>query len=238
MRNISSIDLGCDKECRSGEADKKSKVIHQTTRILIYCVGLLLLAAGIVVQTKSGLGVAALTCFATAAAAVMHVTLGSMVFATYVIYVAVQAWITRNNFKPKILLELLFSAMMGVLVDLLSAMFIFAPANMLQQVILMLVGLVVTAVGVSTVVGMDIVPNAPDGLVQSIADSLGKRFGSVKVIFDTSHVAASLLLSICALGNLAGFGLTTVVSALLLGHVINFVNRFLQQPLHTLAFGN
>jgi len=128
--------------------------------------------------------------------------------------------------------------MMGILVDFLSALFMFAPTNMFQQVILMLLGLVVTAVGVSTVVGMDIVSNAPDGLVQSIADSLGERFGSVKVIFDTSHIAASLLLSICALGNLAGFGLTIVVSALFLGHVINVVNRFLQQPLYVLAFGN
>jgi hypothetical protein len=40
------------------------------------------------------------------------------------------------------------------------------------------------------------------------------------------------------LGSLAGFGLATVVSALFLGHVINLVNRFLQEPLHVLVFGN
>lgn len=225
-------------ESASGNIVAESRLVHFMLRIAIYCVGLVLLAAGIVVQTKSGLGVAALTCFATALAAVLHVTLGSMVFATYVIYVAIQAWITRKNFKPKMLLELFFSAMMGALVDLLSNWFAFSPVNFIQQVVLMLLGLAITAVGVSTVVGMDIVPNAPDGLVQSIAECLDTKFGSVKVVFDTSHVAASLVLSVCVLGDLAGFGLTTVVSALLLGHVINIVNEFLQKPLHVLAFGN
>ena len=238
VRSVTSQNQACNDGFSSDGEEKKSKLIHLVLRVTIYCIGLVLLAAGIVVQTKSGLGVAALTCFATALAAVLQVTLGSMVFATYVIYVAIQAWITRKHFRPKILLELLFSAMMGGLVDLMSAWFVFSPSNMFQQVVLMLLGLAITAVGVSTVVGMDIVPNAPDGLVQSIADSLGKKFGSIKVVFDTSHVAASLMLSVCMLGNLAGFGLTTVVSALFLGHVINIVDLFLQKPLRGLAFGN
>ncbi|MCI2155371.1 MAG: hypothetical protein LKK29_00145 [Olsenella sp.] len=60
-------------------------------RIGIYLAGLVLLATGIVLQTASGLGVAALTCFATAAALAANVSLGTMVAATYIIYVGVQA---------------------------------------------------------------------------------------------------------------------------------------------------
>ena len=120
MRSVSSQNQAWN-DGRSSDCEvRESKLIHLVMRIVIYCIGLVMLAAGIVVQTKSGLGVAALTCFATALAAVLHVTLGSMVFATYVIYVAIQAWITRKHFRPKILLELLFSAMM-VLRSVLSA---------------------------------------------------------------------------------------------------------------------
>ncbi|WP_256386425.1 hypothetical protein [Olsenella sp. Marseille-P4559] len=41
------------------------------------------------------------------------------------------------------------------------------------------------------VVRMGIVPNAPDGLVHAVAESAGRCFDSVKVIFDSDHVAAS-----------------------------------------------
>lgn len=206
-------------------------------RVAVYLVGLILLASGMVIQTSSGLGVAALTCFATAAALVCKVSLGMMVFLTYVIYVGVQAWITRKNFKPKMLLELLFSMFMGFFVDLLEQLLRLNPETMAERVLIMLMGLVVTAVGVSLVVGMDIVPNAPDGLVQAIAQRTGRKFGSIKVAFDTSHVAASLALSLTCLGSLAGFGLTTIVSALFLGQVINLVNKVLYAPLHAMVFG-
>lgn len=206
-------------------------------RIGIYLAGLVLLATGIVLQTASGLGVAALTCFATAAALAANVSLGTMVAATYIIYVGVQAWICRHHFRPKMLLELVFSVAMGVLVDGLTSILAVALSTFLERFLIMCAGLAGTAVGVAMVVGMDIVPNAPDGLVQAIAKSVGKRFGSVKVVFDSAHVAASLILSWACLGSLAGFGLTTVISALFLGRIINLVDRLVGRLLHEVAFG-
>lgn len=64
---------------------------------------------------------------------------------------------------------------------------------------------------------MGVVPNAPDGLVQVIAEKLKRRFGDVKVVFDCSHVAASLALSLIFMYNLGGFGVTTAISALFPG---------------------
>lgn len=207
-------------------------------RMAMYFAGVVILALGIVVQTSSGLGVAALTCFADALALTCGMTLGFMVTATYVVYVFVQLLILRREFQPRILLELGFSLLIGVFTDFFTTVFPAHPAGLPAQVATMLMALVITAFGVSLVVNMGVVPNAPDGLVQVIAEKLGKRFGDVKVVFDTSHVVASLVLSLLVLHSLGGFGLTTIVSALFLGRVINVVNALFAHRFRRIAFGD
>ena len=70
-----------------------------------------------------------------------------------------------------------------------------------------------------------------------IAEKLKRRFGDVKVVFDCSHVAASLALSLILMYNLGGFGVTTAISALFLGHVINVANKLFAQRFVRAAFG-
>ena len=85
---------------------------------------------------------------------------------------------------------------------------------------------------------MGVVPNAPDGLVQVIAEKMQKRFGDVKVAFDSIHVAAALALTLTVLGTAGGFGPTTVISALFLGRMINVMNRLFATRFTRAAFGN
>ena len=56
-------------------------------------------------------------------------------------------------------------------------------------------------------------------------------------MFDCSHVAASLTLSLVCMHNLGGFGITTAISALFLGHIINFANKLFAQHFVRAAFG-
>lgn len=144
-----------------------------------------------------------------------------------------QLAILRSEFQPRILLELFFSTLIGGLTDLFMAVNPLHPTALPTQIATMLLSLAVTAFGVSLVVNMGVVPNAPDGLVQVIAEKLKRRFGDVKVVFDCSHVAASLAL----MHNLGGFGVTTAISALFLGHVINIANKLFAQRFIRAAFG-
>lgn len=206
-------------------------------RLVMYFAGVMVLALGIVIQTASGLGVAALTCFAETLALMTGTTLGFMVTATYVVYVAAQVVILRREFKPRILLELGFSLLIGVFTDVFSAVLPLHPQGFPAQFATMACALAITAFGVSLVVNMGVVPNAPDGLVQVLAEKLGKRFGDVKVVFDSSHVIVSVALSLAVLQSLGGLGLTTVVSALFLGRVINVMNALFATRFRRIAFG-
>lgn len=210
---------------------------HTVIRMLMYLVGVAVLALGMSLQTASGLGVAALTCFATTLSMLTGKTLGFWITATYVAYIVAQLAILRSEFQPRILLELFFSTLIGGLTDLFMAVNPLHPTALPTQIATMLLSLAVTAFGVSLVVNMGVVPNAPDGLVQVIAEKLKRRFGDVKVVFDCSHVAASLALSLIFMYNLGGFGVTTAISALFLGHVINVANKLFAQRFIRAAFG-
>ncbi len=196
---------------------------HSALRYGIYAVGLFCISLGTVLQTASGLGVSSLTCFATFAARVGGTSLGFMISATYALYIVAQALILRRRFQPRILLEMLVASAMGALVDLLSLVVTVNPQGLPAQVTCMLCSICVTALGASLMVDMEIVPNAPDGLVQVASEALHAPFGRIKVIFDVSHVVVSILGSLLIFGDISGFGLTTVASALLLGRAINVI---------------
>lgn len=210
---------------------------HTVIRMLMYLAGVAILALGMSIQTASGLGVAALTCFATTLSMLTGKTLGFWITATYVAYIAAQAVILRREFQLRILLEIFFSTLIGGFTDFFMAVNPLHPTALPAQVATMLLSLAVTAFGVSLVVNMGVVPNAPDGLVQVIAEKLKRRFGDVKVVFDCSHVAVSLILSLALMHNLGGFGVTTAISALFLGHVINVANKLFAQHFIRATFG-
>jgi uncharacterized membrane protein YczE len=206
-------------------------------RFAVYGVGLLSISLGTVLQTESGLGVASLTCFATFAARALGTTLGVMIFVTYILYVSAQIIILHGHFHLRILLEMLFAFGMGYFVDMIANLVHLNVSNILVQIICMLCALVVTAFGVTLMVGMDVVPNAPDGLVQVLSGALKRPFGNIKVIFDLSHVFVSVIGSLMLFGDIEGFGLTTIVSALLLGRLINVMESFIGGRAKQIVFG-
>ncbi|WP_308623260.1 DUF6198 family protein [uncultured Enorma sp.] len=207
-------------------------------RMAMYLAGVVILALGMVVQTESGLGVASLTCFAQVIADILGTSLGSMITATYCTYIVAQALILRRQFQPRILLEVFFSAVIGIFTDFFMAVMPIHPEGLPAQVATMVFSLVLISFGVSLVVNMGVVPNAPDGLVQVISEKLRRRFGDVKVVFDTSHVVVALVLSWTVLHTIDAFGVTTVIAALFLGKFINVMNGLFAAKFQQTAFGS
>lgn len=73
------------------------------------------------------------------------------------------------------------------------------------------------------------VSNASDGQVQVAGEALRTPLGRIRAAFDVSHVVASVLGSLLLSGDISGFGLTTVTSALLLGRAINVLMNTIGQ---------
>ena len=142
---------------------------HTVIRMLMYLVGVAVLALGMSLQTASGLGVAALTCFATTLSMLTGKTLGFWITATYVAYIVAQLAILRSEFQPRILLELFFSTLIGGLTDLFMAVNPLHPTALPTQIATMLLSLAVTAFGVSLVVNMGVGDAATDSKLMDAA---------------------------------------------------------------------
>lgn len=70
---------------------------HIVIRMLMYLVGVAVLALGMSLQTASGLGVVALTCFATTLSMLKGKTLGFWITTAYVAYIVAQLAILRSE---------------------------------------------------------------------------------------------------------------------------------------------
>lgn len=66
-------------------------------RVFIYCLGLVVLAVGLTLNTKTGLGVAPAISIAFAASTVWNANFAMMVFAIYSLFVVLQFLLTSGN---------------------------------------------------------------------------------------------------------------------------------------------
>ena len=64
-----------------------------------------------------------------------------------------------------------------------------------------------------------------EGIVAAISKVSGRRFGSVKVVFDVTLILIAALLSWLFFGNIVGVGVGTLLSAVSVGQFVNLINR-------------
>lgn len=89
-----------------------------------------------------------------------------------------------------------------------------------SRILLLLLAIVVTAIGASLTVGMEIVPNPADGLANIIGTSLGHGFGFGKNLLDGISIAVSLAIGFLFTGSPLSIGAGTIISMILTGRVI------------------
>ncbi|MDD6790523.1 MAG: hypothetical protein PUE04_10520, partial [Lachnospira sp.] len=67
------------------------------------------------------------------------------------------------------------------------------------------------------------------GIVQAIADRLGKRMGNVKNVFDILCVALTLLIGLLSTGRPVGIGIGTVAAMIGVGRFIYLYNSLFKE---------
>ena len=136
----------------------------------------------------------------------------------------------RRVFQPIQLLQIavnvIFSAFIDVSMNLLSWL---QPDHIVVKLIALILGCAILGVGVAIEVAPDVLMVPGEGLVRAIAitviDKFGSaRFGTIKNLFDISLMVIATVLSFVFFGGLNGVGAGTVISALLVGRVVNLAN--------------
>ena len=192
-------------------------------RIGIYFLGLVILCLGVVLNTKTNLGVAAINGIPYVLANTTSISLGTAVLMMYCLFIAVQ-WLVKKRIDLLTLLQLPISYLFGRMVDVINLYVLqFEACSFIEGIVMLAAAIILVALGTTLVVSMNLVPNAPDGLVQTIAGRWNQSFGKVKLIFDGCCLCIAAIISWLMLGNIIGLGFGTVCSMALTGPLCSWL---------------
>lgn len=120
------------------------------------------------------------------------------------------------------MVNVLFSVMIDVSMAILGVLH---PTMLWEQFLCIGLGCVALAFGIVIELAPNVVVVPGEGVVRAIAKVSGVRVGTVKAVFDITLIIIAAVLSLIFFHGLRGVGIGAVISAVLVGPIINIVNR-------------
>lgn len=216
------------------KTEKKQKKIgrQQVMRMLFYLAGMVILAFGITMNTKTGLGVSPIISIAYSVSTIWKLNFGNMTMALYCVFVITQFIIRGKDRKWSDLLQIPVALLVSQLLNLFSwLMRDFHFESFWINLAFLILAILLTGLGVVLSVDMRLVPNPGDGIVQAISDRTGKSLGLTKNLFDIGCIITTIVLGLTMEGKLIGIGLGTVLAVIGVGRAIALFNLLLWGPI-------
>lgn len=203
-----------------------------------YLAGLLILAMGLTLNTKAGLGVSPIISVSYSVSQIFGLNFGNVTMAQYSLFVVVELVLhslrkgdrDRQGNRMVLVMDLLqiplslvftrFLNLFGALVPDVAAGASSWRENLPVRLAVLVLAILCTGVGASMSLSMRIVPNPGDGIVQAIADWLRKPIGLTKNGFDLANITLTILLGLALAGRVVGVGIGTVVAVVGVGRVM------------------
>ena len=200
---------------------------RQIERLVWFSAGILINSFGIVLITKGALGTSQISSIPYVLSLQLpSISFGMFSFIMNMVYIVLQALLLRRQFKPIQLLQIVVNVVFSAGIDVFMAMLSFyAPQQLFTRVLSAVAGCIVLAFGISVEVAPDLIMVPGEGIVAAISKVSGRRFGSVKVVFDVTLILIAALLSWLFFGNIVGVGVGTLLSAVSVGQFVNLINR-------------
>lgn len=203
-------------------------------RYLLLVIGVFCVGLGVALAKHSDLGISPVSSVANVFSIKFPVlSVGTWLMLWNCVIILGEILILRKNFKPIQLLQFPISLLLGVFTDLGMVLVGGIPAGYYPvRLLLVLIGVAVLGLGITLMVVSDTVMNVGEAFVDVVSKALHKSFGSVKVVFDISCVALSVLLSLLLFEfTVVGTREGTVITACCTGFVVKFLTKRLKPPI-------
>lgn len=220
-----------------------------------YLLGLLILALGIMLNTKANLGVSPIISVPYSISHIIGFNFANMTMIVYFVFVIIEmimhtVWYLADRKEAKYLgmyiirdaLQIPVSIVFTRFLNVFSALIPSVHNNITLQIIVLLLAVLLTGIGAAMSLNMRIIPNPGDGIVQAISDSSrlkgsnGKGVGFCKNCFDIFNVCTTFLIGFLTGHMLLGLGLGTILSMIGVGRVIAVFNKLFKEHMETVAF--
>lgn len=203
-------------------------------RYILFIISLFFCGVGVALTKHAELGVSPISSIANVVSIKFtFITFGNWLIVSNCVLLLGQILLLRRNFKPIQLLQIPLSFLFGYFTDF-GLWIVKDMPNDKYVVRLLFVGAGIVFIGFGIALGViaDVILNSGEAIVKAIADVTKKDFGNVKIIFDTSWVLMSIVLSFIFFdGKLLGTREGTILSAFLVGVTVKLFRPILQNPL-------
>lgn len=193
-------------------------------KIILYVIGLNLIAAAVVLNIRYAAGVAAFSSVMYAISEIYHISLGTASIICYLSFVLIQCVLSRKITLAYVL-EIPLSFVFGLLTDFYDYLIPELHFSLVVSTVFFTLTMFITAMGVFLCVKTNLVLTPTDGIVKTISEVFHIPFSTVKNVFDISLVGISTLLCLANQTNFYGIGIGTIMSALFLGRIIKIYER-------------
>ncbi len=200
-------------------------------RVLTLVAGLFLLALGVALSTKSGLGVSPSSSLAYLLSEIFPLSMGSFTTLMNVCYLLIQLVLLRRSFHPARLLQLVVVFLFGYFTDF--TLRLVAPLQVEGyplRLVLCVVSCAVMGLGVFLEVRANVIVMASEGALGVIAEKTHREFGQIKIMNDCICVLASLVISLLVFRQIKAVREGTVIAAVLVGLCTQFYGRHIRLP--------
>jgi uncharacterized membrane protein YczE len=197
-------------------------------RILLFILGLFIMAFGVSFSIVSTLGTTPISSIAYALVLITNIDIGITTFVFNAALIFLQFLILRSGFHKKRLLQLINCIVFSYFNTLALAVVSQIPfdGSVLMMAVFLIVSIFLIAFGIFVYMPANIAPLPGEGCVEAIAIVTGWRFSTVKILFDASMVLTAIIM--CWLWYASPFGavnIGTIISAFMVGFTLRQINN-------------
>lgn len=208
-------------------------------RYFYFILGIIINSFGIALITKSDLGTSQISSIPyVLSLEFTDYSFGMTTFIFNILFIIIQIIILRRDFHPIQYLQVLANILFSFFIDIsMNCLSFFQPEALLIKFISLIIGCMILALGICIEVAPNVIVVPGEGVVRALALAIAIKkpkikFGTIKIYFDVTLIIFACILSFIFFGELNGVGIGTIISALVVGKFINFINqhfRFLRR---------
>lgn len=198
---------------------------------LLYLIGLNIMSIGIVLSTRTHLGVAAISSVAYSYSIFFNISFGLSNVILYVVFILIQILLMKS-LSYKILMQIPMAVLAGIFIDIYDNLIALLNYNFLINFILLLTSNILTGIGVYFMTKADLVLDPGNGIVNTLCIFFKKPFSYLRIRFDISLVIFTAISGLILVQEIIGIGLGTVISAYLIGKSVGVTKILLENKIN------
>lgn len=193
---------------------------------------------GVSFSIKSNLGVSPVSSIPYTITLLAGLEMGKATILFHIVLILLQIIILGKDFKKKNINQLVVAIVFGYFTTFSNDLMTFLPTteNYAFRLMYLFLSIIFVAIGIFLYLPSDIVPLAGEGAMQAVSQKNEIAFPSVKVGFDISMVLISAITCWFLLDRLGSVGFGTILSAILVGIVLNFIMKLFENRLKSFLY--